>query len=83
MPLWWGSSEKGRLMLGVFDVLVLGLTIALVVWSFGVITWWLVILLFALCGLFFAPFIVAKLEPFSVAFFCGIILLVVTLAVWL
>lgn len=83
MPVWWGTSETGRLALGVFDFLVLVLTIALVVWGFGAIAWWLVIVLFIASGILLAPFVIAKLEPFSVAFSCGILLLVITLAAWL
>jgi len=81
MPFWW-STSGGRLALGICDLLVLLLTIALVVWGFIALQWWAVIIVFVVSGLFLAPLITTRLQPFSVAFFCGVALIVASLMTW-
>lgn len=82
MPVWWGTSESGRLALGLLDFLVLILTIALGIWGFITVQWWAVILIFFASGFFLGSWIISRLEPFSVAFFCGIALIIINLVAW-
>ena len=70
-------------MLGIFDLLVILLTIALGIWWVTVLQWWVAIIVSVASGLILAPLITSRLQPFSVVLSCGFALITVNLIAWI
>lgn len=83
MPLWWTQSAGARTVLQILDFVVVVAFLALVVWAFMNITWWMVLVWFFVAGLVIGPQIVMRFYPFSIQLICGPILIIIALLAYL